>query len=136
MHSAAKARSCRLRTVMPRTLISRFANFAPPASPRMHRLWKSGGAPLTKTVVAAAARIGESTGRRRSRSAGEQFLRGLADQLTLMTRAREIQSTRVALSRTACDRGCAVRAAADDFVESHLPLVTVGQADDGHAEVQ
>ena len=45
-----------------------------------------------------------------------------------MTRAREIQSARVALSGTACDRACAVRAAADDFVQSHLPLVTVRQA--------
>src|ERR1700721_1320081 len=65
----------------------------------------------------------------------EQFLRGRRDHFSLVRRPRQVERARLALTCAARHRGRSIGAAADDFVESHLSLMAVRQADDGHAEM-
>ncbi len=53
-----------------------------------------------------------------------------------MTCAVQLDGARCALPLSSCDGRRPIGAAADDFIETHLPLMTVWKADDGHAEVQ
>jgi hypothetical protein len=66
----------------------------------------------------------------------EQLGSDLRDELSLVTGTAQFERAGHALSRATSDGGGAVGTAAGDFIERHLPLIAVGQAHDGHAEVQ
>jgi hypothetical protein len=66
----------------------------------------------------------------------EKLVRRLGDQLALVAGAGKFDCTGLPLTLPAGDRRGAIWCAADDFVQRHLPLVAVREADDNHAEVQ
>src|SRR5271166_2543130 len=66
----------------------------------------------------------------------EQLVGGRGDQFSLVACALQFDRAGAALALAAGNRGRAIGAAADDFRERHLTLMTVGQADYRHAEVQ
>jgi hypothetical protein len=48
----------------------------------------------------------------------------------------EVEHARLALSRRTGDGGCAIGAASRQLLQSHLPLVTIGQSNHRHSEVE
>jgi hypothetical protein len=66
----------------------------------------------------------------------KHLVRSPANQLALVMGAGEFNGTRLPLTLSAGDPRCSIRRAANNLVQSHLPLVAVREADYGHPEVK
>ena len=86
--------------------------------------------------MSAKARMNGALPRVTRQLAGKQLVCGFRNQLALMSCAGEIQGAGLPLARTAGNSRRSVRAAAHNFIQSHLPLMTVGEPYDDHAEMQ
>ena len=64
-----------------------------------------------------------------------QLCRNLSDEIALETGAVKFDLARLTLPLRAGDRGRSIGRSADDFVETHLAGMAIGQTDDNHPEV-
>jgi len=105
-----------------------------------------GSSPLITSAFIAIVRaspdptnIGRQGYRRknpRQLSSAVKFLGHFGHEAALEAGAFEFDGAGLALALTAGDGGGAIGRATDDFVQGHLALEAVGQADDDQAEVQ
>jgi len=70
-----------------------------------------------------------------SLSATKQRVSRLRDEFALIASAIQLDGAGLTLPLAAGDGGGAVRTAANDFIEAHLPVETVGPSRDDHAKV-